>query len=84
MSSAPGTVFGPGSLHAVNADGTGQIILTPADYAWEPAWSPDGSRIAYTGDGGSQAHIFVANADGSGRVDVTPDAESSRPIWTGR
>jgi Tol biopolymer transport system component len=76
--------FGPGSLHAVNADGTGQIMLTPTDYASEPVWSPDGSRIAYTGVSGDQAHVFVANADGSGRVDVTPDADSSRPIWTGR
>jgi Tol biopolymer transport system component len=84
VSSDPGAVFGPGSLHAVDPDGTDQITLTPVDNVWEPAWSPDGSRIAYTGYGGDQAHVFVANADGSGRVDVTPNAGSSRPIWTGR
>ena len=30
VKSAPGTVCGPGSLHAVNADGTDQITLAPA------------------------------------------------------
>ena len=84
VTSAPGEVFGLGSLHVVNADGTGQMVLTPAGGVWQPAWSPDGSRIAYAGGAGDRSHIFVANADGSGASDITPNRESSLPSWTGR
>jgi Tol biopolymer transport system component len=77
--------FGPGSLHVVNADGTGQITITPDENMGEPVWSPDGTRVAYTGGAG---HVYVANADGSGRTDITPDVTATgtatRPTWTGQ
>jgi Tol biopolymer transport system component len=42
-----------------------------------PAWSPDGSQVAFRatvqGPGGLAARILVVNADGSGRHQVTPD-----------
>ncbi len=79
VSSSSGS-FGPGSLRVVNADGSGQLDLTPTDNVWEPIWSPDGARVAYSGG----SHIFVANADGSGRTEITPDWDTSRPTWTGR
>jgi len=49
----------------------------------EPAWSPDGSQIAFasTRDGGS--HIFVMRADGSGTRRITNEsAEDNRPSWS--
>jgi TolB protein len=84
VSSAPGDGFVPGGLHVVNADGTGQINLTPVDYVMDPAWSPEGTRIAYTGEVDNHVHVFVANSDGSGRTDITPDSDSYLPTWTGR
>lgn len=91
VSSAPGDGFVPGGLHVVNADGTGQINLTPVDDVRDPVWSPEGTRITYTGVVGSQGpfqpahvHVFVANADGSGRTDITPNSDSYLPTWTGR
>jgi Tol biopolymer transport system component len=81
VSDPAGTSFSPGRLRVVNADGTGQIDLTPDESVWEPVWSPDGTRIAYSG---SVGHVFVANADGSGRTELTPNMNSSRPTWTGR
>ena len=80
-----GESIGPGSIHVVNADGTGQIALTPADMlVAQPAWSPDGTRIAYSALVDTLTHVFVANGDGSGRTDLTPNSESYSPTWTGR
>jgi Tol biopolymer transport system component len=52
----------------VRGDGTGLRRLA-AD-ARGPAWSPDGSKIAYTSLASSG--VFVMNADGSGKRCVTP------------
>jgi len=84
--SAAGASLGPGSIHVANADGTGQVAITPADMlVSQPAWSPDGTRIAYAAQVNFEEHVFVANADGSGRRDLNPSAhESGSPVWTGR
>lgn len=67
-------------IYSVNADGTGLTKVT--NYPWwalTPSWSPDGTRIAFTGirpeaafTGGNHAHlqfhahdIYVMGADGS-------------------
>jgi len=56
----------------MNADGTGQVNLTsnPAQDA-EPAWSPDGSHIAFTSTRDGTTDIYVMNADGSSPVRLT-------------
>lgn len=52
-------------IYSMNADGTGLTRLTTHSGSDEaPAWSPDGSRIAFESDGG--ANIYVMSADGSG------------------
>ena len=68
-----------GDVHVINADGTGQSRLTTnsANDIF-PAWSPDGSKIAFVslrdGDRNSNTEIdayldiYVMNADGSGQT----------------
>ena len=52
----------------MNADGSGLRNLTrsPA-YDGNPAWSPDGRKIAFGRDG----EIYVMNADGNGQRNLT-------------
>jgi len=69
-------------LHVINVDGTGMTALPNEDMALNPAWSPDGQRIAYAsldppGD------IHVRNADGSNLVALTTTPEwESWPRWS--
>jgi hypothetical protein len=52
-----------------------ELLAVPAS-ARQPAWSPDGSKLAMTvfncvGDGACENDIFVSNANGTGAVNVT-------------
>ena len=65
-------------IHRLNGDGSGRVRLTktplwvtavPGDHqAWRnvaPAWSPDGTQIAFLTDRSGKWEIGVMNADGS-------------------
>ena len=59
----------------MNADGTNVVQLThsPAN-SFLPAWSPDGSHIAFVSDQSDNSkirNIYVMNADGSNIVQLT-------------
>ena len=68
----------------MNPDGTGQTILPNTGHNPRgPAWSPDGSKIAYhsTQDGGWY-QIYVINADGTGKQRLTYDMNNEEyPSW---
>ncbi|MEX2157051.1 MAG: hypothetical protein WD773_09450 [Gemmatimonadales bacterium] len=56
----------------MNADGTALVNLTnhPAKDAF-PAWSPNGSKIAFDSDRGGNFEVYVMNADGTALVNLT-------------
>ena len=56
----------------MNADGTGQTNLTNngADDS-TPAWSPDGTKIAFASNRDGNCEIYVMNADGTGQTNLT-------------
>jgi Tol biopolymer transport system component len=62
-------------IYVMNADGSGQTRLTfNAAADTEPAWSPDGSKIAFVSTRDSavgSSDIYVMNADGSGQTRLT-------------
>jgi hypothetical protein len=70
-----------GSISTVNHDGTGhQVLATGTD----PAWSPQGSRIAFASGLAFQSRAAtVMNADGSGRRNVTGrSSQAFDPTWS--
>ena len=71
---------GNSEIYVMNADGTNQTRLTNnrADDD-HPAWSPDGSRIAFKGG----RDIHVMNADGSDEINLTNSgAIDIKPAWS--
>jgi WD40 repeat protein len=70
-------------IAVVNADGTGFRRLTHAGLDLQPAWSPDGSRIAFVSDGGGgDQHIYVMTADGTNVSRLTDGRFDLDPAWS--
>ncbi|MCB0234428.1 MAG: PD40 domain-containing protein, partial [Anaerolineae bacterium] len=58
---------GPYRIMVMNADGSGQQVLSNQQNAFDPVWSPDGRQIAYDADydGDNWEELWLMNADGS-------------------
>ena len=71
-------------LFVMNADGSGVIQLTHSPFGdAEPAWSPDGGRVAFQSNRDGNFEIYVISADGTGenRLTFNPTRDSY-PSWT--
>ena len=73
---------GPSDVWIMNADGSDPVNLTQGQYCTSPAWSPDGTKIAYIGyiigaifgDDQYSGEIWLMDADGGNRQQLTDDS----------
>ena len=68
----------------MNADGSNRVNLTNHPAADRgPAWSRDGTRIAFYSNRDGRFDIYVMNADGSNVVNITNDQtqDDTHPAW---
>jgi Tol biopolymer transport system component len=82
------------AICVMNPDGTGytRILdgLVDGNSGDHPAWSPDGTKIAFRGNkNASQAaldvpsgNIWVMNADGTNPIQLTFTSTDDRPVWS--
>ena len=70
-----------GYINLVRPDGS--EVLKLEDGASSPAWSPDGSRIAFFMSGESGLTLETANTDGTGRMNVLKLAHIGRWMPSG-
>ena len=71
------------AIHTMAPDGTGvQTLLAPPPRRNGVAWSPDGTKIAYSrGVPGQLPNLAVANADGTGET-IVVSTPAAGPAWS--
>lgn len=89
----PDRIFNYDIWTARVSDGTVRRITTTKSAEYEPVWSPDGTRIAFSGTTREltssettmeDTHVWVMNADGSGRQEIGRgiDNRQEAPTWS--
>ncbi|MGZ5384413.1 MAG: TolB family protein [Acidimicrobiia bacterium] len=73
-------------IYVVSADQGSQVRLTTnTDYHnFDPAWSPDGGKIAFVRAQGEDSDIYTMNPDGTGltRLTTHPARRDVDPVWS--
>jgi TolB protein len=64
------------------AAGPWRELTETAEGAYDPAWSPDGTRIAYAARAGSKHDLWVMDADGSDQRQITTSGACRAPCWS--
>jgi Tol biopolymer transport system component len=73
-------------LSIMNADGTGQTVLSRFSWSSDPAWSPDGGTIAFLEQGATEpvgAQVYVVGVNGGPARQLTHGSHIERPLsWS--
>lgn len=81
-------VNGNPEIYLVSLDGSEPVNLTnnPANDTF-PAWSPDGTRLAFVSDRGGTDALYIMDADGSNLAELYGPSEADdlylrNPVWS--
>ena len=71
-------------IFIMNINGFNRKQLTQSGENFDPAWSPDGKRIAFVSNRTGSTELWVMNKDGSGqrRLTETGATRTGNPVWS--
>jgi hypothetical protein len=79
-------IGGRNGVYTMNRNG-GDVSFVAASsdifFTFQPEWSPDGSRLVFSGDATGDRDIYAVNSDGSGLEQLTDHpADDQNPAWS--
>jgi uncharacterized protein YjdB len=81
--------YGNIDIYVANRDGSGiRRVTTHAGVDDQPAWSPDGTRLAFRTQRGGYPEIYLIDADGTGEEELSAKfawnqwLRADRPAWS--
>jgi Tol biopolymer transport system component len=77
--------LGKEQIYVMNPDGSNQTRLTDgSSYNADPAWSPDGAKIALSSNRDGKVSIYSMDSDGGNVIRLTNNASAieSQPNWS--
>jgi tricorn protease-like protein len=71
-------------IFTMNANGYGRKQLTQSGENYDPAWSPDGEKIAFISNRTGATELWEMNKDGSGQRSLTTmgATRANNPVWS--